>query len=69
MVVLAFSPISYDERGSKNFGGTFSLHLRESSPCLLRLNMEKVLTGCLIVPKVPNFPGGYPKFLEVLLCD
>ena len=58
---------THDGMGSEIFGGTALLRIWESSPWLLRIIMEKVAAGCLIVPEVQILFRGYPKFLEGLI--
>ena len=69
LVALACPSVICDERGSKTFGVTDLLHNREYSPFLLCLMMQKVLTGFLIVPKVPKIIGVSMKFFEGLIHD
>ena len=66
---LACTSVTFDDRDSKISGVTALILPGESAPYLICLMMDKASTGCLIVPKVPNFIGGSPKLSDVLLHD
>ena len=63
--------VPYDKKDSEIIGGTASLLPQKCFPCLFipHLVMDKVSTGCLIFPKVPNFLGFYPELSEGFLHD